>query len=571
MRLLFPVLLLLAAPIALAQTDLIVDGSFESGDTNPVWGISTSSGTTPICNDSCGRPARTGTWYAFLGGLGESNDMSVSQTVTIPADATSALLTYYLQLGAGGDGTGEFGLLVDGILFATYTQDDATSFQDYTVQNVDLSALADGQPHTITFVVVEIDGSQGNAFFAGLVDDVSLVVNTPPPPGGLINDFLFAAIPIVASPFVSADTSLAFSAIGANVEPDFNPSASCVGGSDGGNATWWMFAATGPGEVEVFAQGTGPDPMDTILTVLTLNSDGTLNEIACNDDRTADPDDGSRLTLTTTPGTRYFIRLTGFQGDEGEGLIGIGGLSGLSSTFLAGSPNDNLASAPGLLAYSRAPATYPDTNVGATEESGEPLAQCVNQSSDGRNSVWRLLTAPVNGVVTIDWEGSSFDTIASVHALTSNGGVGEQVACNDDVSVGVTTSRVTFPVTAGTQYVIRTVGFDGEEGSIRQAFSFEVSTSSETPAEMPGLQLATPYPNPSAGIVHLSADVPEAAEAHVEVFNALGQRVAVLHEGPVAAGEAEWTWDATEHPAGVYIVRLTAGGAVRAQTVTVTR
>ncbi|MEM1055340.1 MAG: hypothetical protein AAGI52_07425 [Bacteroidota bacterium] len=168
---------LLAAPAALAQQDLIVNGTFESHETDRGWQVATSSGADPLCTAPlCERPARTGAGYAFLGGLGITNRMSVSQTVTIPANAASTLLTYALQLDAEGDGTGSFTLRVDGIALVTYSSGDAASFPTYRGQSADLSAFADGQPHTITFEVTEGEGTQPGARFGALLDDVSLVV-----------------------------------------------------------------------------------------------------------------------------------------------------------------------------------------------------------------------------------------------------------------------------------------------------------------------------------------------------------------------------------------------------------
>ncbi|PAP81618.1 hypothetical protein B1759_09950 [Rubrivirga sp. SAORIC476] len=565
LRLLLSALLLLAAPAVLAQQDLVLDGSFEG--TPPLgWSETTSSATSPFCDDTCGRPPRTGAQYVFLAGLSESNDMSVAQTVTIPADATSALLTYHLQLGAGDDGSGEFAVFIDTIQLEAFTQDDAASFPDYVARNVDLSFFADGQPHTIRFVGVEVAGTTADAFFGALVDDVSLVVTTPSGGDPPVNDFAFAAYPIAAS-----DTNKVGTLVGADIEDTFNPPASCVGaGRDGSNAVWWAFAATGVGTVEAYAGGSGADPVDTILTIHTLDSEGSLTEVACNDDRTlGSPDDGSYVTFDTVPGTRYFLRVTGYDGAEGELAVGVGGVSGLLSTFVAEAPNDNVAAAPGALVFSNAPALYPDLNIGATEEAGESVAACVAEANDGRNSVWRIFTAPGDGSVTIDWAESSFDTIGSVHVITEAGAIGEQVACNDDAPVG-TRSLVTFPVTGGTSYVVRTVGFQGAEGTILQTFSFDPATASEGGAEEVGLQL-TASPNPAVGAVRLAATLAEAAEVRVDVFDALGRRVAVVFDGAVSAGTSEWTWDPDGQTAGIYIVRLTADGAVRTQTVTVVR
>ncbi|PAP76654.1 T9SS type A sorting domain-containing protein [Rubrivirga marina] len=105
----------------------------------------------------------------------------------------------------------------------------------------------------------------------------------------------------------------------------------------------------------------------------------------------------------------------------------------------------------------------------------------------------------------------------------------------------------------------------------RYLFEYAFGTASET--TMPsasGLALAV-APNPSAGafVARLSAD--GAAEARVVVFDALGRRVRIAHDGPVAAGETALPIDLRGLPAGVYVLRARVDGAIVSQTVTVVR
>ena len=79
-------------------------------------------------------------------------------------------------------------------------------------------------------------------------------------------------------------------------------------------------------------------------------------------------------------------------------------------------------------------------------------------------------------------------------------------------------------------------------------------------------------PNPSSGAVRVSLSAPEATEAEIAVYDALGRRVAVLHDGPAAAGVAA-TFDGAAFPAGIYVVRAVvrnAAGSVSILTRTVT-
>ena len=90
-------------------------------------------------------------------------------------------------------------------------------------------------------------------------------------------------------------------------------------------------------------------------------------------------------------------------------------------------------------------------------------------------------------------------------------------------------------------------------------------------AEAAGLAL-TAGPNPSAGAVRVSLSAPAAAGVEVSVYDALGRRVAVLHDGPAAEGITA-TFDGAAFPSGVYVVRAVvrdALGSVSILTRTVT-
>lgn len=79
----------MSVPTARAQTDLMVNGGFESGAV--VW---VENGTF-ISNQS--GIARSGSYFLFLGGLTSWAD-SAYQTVTIPAGVTSATLSFYYNI-----------------------------------------------------------------------------------------------------------------------------------------------------------------------------------------------------------------------------------------------------------------------------------------------------------------------------------------------------------------------------------------------------------------------------------------------------------------------------------------
>jgi len=71
--------------------NLLGNPGFESGNT--VW-----SATSGVVTSSTSRPARTGSWKAWLNGYGSTHSDTLSQSVTIPATATSADLSFWLRI-----------------------------------------------------------------------------------------------------------------------------------------------------------------------------------------------------------------------------------------------------------------------------------------------------------------------------------------------------------------------------------------------------------------------------------------------------------------------------------------
>jgi outer membrane protein assembly factor BamB len=100
----------------------------------------------------------------------------------------------------------------------------------------------------------------------------------------------------------------------------------------------------------------------------------------------------------------------------------------------------------------------------------------------------------------------------------------------------------------------------------------ESDTAATPPPAPSSLRVA---PNPSAGIVLISAGAPDtdgdAAAGLIEVFDVLGRRHASL---PLAGGEIEW--DGTDRngrrvPAGVYLLRLHTPAGVRTAKLQIVR
>ena len=86
-----------------------------------------------------------------------------------------------------------------------------------------------------------------------------------------------------------------------------------------------------------------------------------------------------------------------------------------------------------------------------------------------------------------------------------------------------------------------------------------------------GVSIGPARPNPASGRTALTFYLDAPRDVRLAVADVLGREVAVLAEGPRAAGEHTATLDASRLPAGVYVARLVAGGETAARRLTVVR
>lgn len=92
-------------------------------------------------------------------------------------------------------------------------------------------------------------------------------------------------------------------------------------------------------------------------------------------------------------------------------------------------------------------------------------------------------------------------------------------------------------------------------------FAAGEATAAEETAEITGSYLLqSNAPNPFRSTTTIRYALPQPGEVRLDVFDVLGRRVATLADEPQAAGERAVRFDASALPAGVYVVRLQAGG-----------
>ena len=78
-------------------------------------------------------------------------------------------------------------------------------------------------------------------------------------------------------------------------------------------------------------------------------------------------------------------------------------------------------------------------------------------------------------------------------------------------------------------------------------------------------------PNPFNSSVKLSMYLPKADHVSLSIFDVNGREVSRLVDGNVAAGSQTFVWNASNFPAGVYVVRMDAGDALEMRKVVLVR
>ena len=78
-------------------------------------------------------------------------------------------------------------------------------------------------------------------------------------------------------------------------------------------------------------------------------------------------------------------------------------------------------------------------------------------------------------------------------------------------------------------------------------------------------------PNPFNSSVKLSMYLPKADHVSLSIFDINGREVSRLVDGDVGAGSQTFVWNASDFPAGVYVVRMEAGDAMEMRKVVLVR
>ncbi len=215
-----------------------------------------------------------------------------------------------------------------------------------------------------------------------------------------------------------------------------------VSGNSADTSVWYTWAAPENGPTSF---NTRDAAFDTTIGVFTGGSVGGLTTVATNDDFNGTLQ--SKATFNATAGTVYRIQVGGFGAQHGA----------FSLQWAQNSPaHDNFATP---AAISGATGTHFSSNARSTGEPGEPTVATVPD-----RTVWYSWTAPESGTASFNTGDANFDTVIAAYTGASITGLTLR-ASNDDVA-GSVQSRMSFAVTAGTNYRIAVDGWGNATGSV---------------------------------------------------------------------------------------------------------
>ncbi len=309
--------------------------------------------------------------------------------------------------------------------------------------------------------------------------------------------------------------------------------ASCVGHRDMMTSVWWTYTAPSDGTLFVDIFGS-EHPL-----VLTLH-DSDLTELVC---KRADID-----LFPVTAGQEVLIRMSGYRNStnpqSGDVVLTLDlGAPAQMSTVATGTtadtpfwdrPNINgqvgfcNPNSPTIAHHDPVSLTVPVTGLYSFSGTFEDYWGCLVLYEESIN----LDDTCENLVV-----GSCFPVEgAEIEALTLSAGVSY-----------VLVATAAYYSDGSGPYEIESLG--------PAPVNFNPTVASETGAAPGEAALSAVHPNPVRGRAAFTLSLARPERVTVAVFDVLGRRVAVLHEGPLAAGAHALTLDGSALPAGVYLVR----------------
>ena len=160
-----------------------------------------------------------------------------------------------------------------------------------------------------------------------------------------------------------------------------------------------------------------------------------------------------------------------------------------------------------------------------------------------------------NGSVTLNWTTASESNSDRFDIVRNGTTVG--IIAAENLATGASYTWTETNLTNGHEYTYELVSVDvsGAMNTIAEVSA----TPNFNAAAVSEYALHQNYPNPFNPETSISFDIAEAGAVSLTVFNPLGQTVATLVNGTMAAGRHTITFDGTNLTSGLYYYRLEAG------------
>ncbi len=244
------------------------------------------------------------------------------------------------------------------------------------------------------------------------------------------------------------------------------------------NSVWYQYTPSMDGSIRINTFGSN---YDTVLSVFDGCATGFIpcnqpNELACNDNVFLGTQ--SEILLEVKAGQEYIIKAAGNGTSSGGGL--------LDFNLFYIPPND-LCTNPMVVV-----GTIYDPPVLTTDNAQTDLCEveesCEFDGVGVSNSVWYSYLAPCDGFLTLDTDGSGYDTVLSVFdgcgkfiAIDEPCQLPTELACDDDAGIGTASKITDLPIFGGNEYIIKVADYNTT--SVGGDLDFNLQFTASTPPE----------------------------------------------------------------------------------------